>query len=137
MTYSTIVEEKQGSGSLEELILHDEDLLQKLSAQEGPHHSSLMRNIKQARSGTSDRLTQMLREQFQEPSKLMEKNIQSFQQKFELQSQQILDRVGNLVKDQGDRIIRVMEDGPPGPRDRLIDEVSTCSPCSVYMNHSS
>ncbi|PCH37803.1 hypothetical protein WOLCODRAFT_64720 [Wolfiporia cocos MD-104 SS10] len=122
MTYSKIVEEKQGSGSLEELILYDEDLLQKLSAQEGPHHSSLMRNIKQARNGTSDRLIQTLREQFQEPSKLMEKNLQSFQQKFELQSKQILDRVGNLVKDQGDRIIRVLEDGPPGPRDRLIDE---------------
>ena len=55
-----------------------------------------------------------------DPDEAIQKNLDSFNRKFELQKKQIVEEITRALKVEGDRIIKA---GEAGPHDRIVDLV--------------
>ncbi|EED80010.1 predicted protein [Postia placenta Mad-698-R] len=107
------VEQKGGASA----VLHDEAVLHELittEAQSGPAGN----NPKQAAGRIRDSIEEVKR-QLDDPVVVIERNLQSFERKFEMQQRQIMEEMEKVIHRESDRVIESVRSGP---HDKIVDK---------------
>ena len=103
----------------EEAVLENDQAMEQL---EGVESSFSTRPIPKSRRGgdNSFDLASFRQEIEADPNEAIEKNAKSFNQKFDIQTRQIVEGVRRALDRTGDRVIEAVK---AGPHDRIVDRV--------------
>jgi hypothetical protein len=114
-----LVERKGGAKACQE----DDKILQELSGlKSGNSVSTGPQGARKTGAKTTSDLDDIKEDLHLEPAAAVEKNMEVFTRKFELQTEQIKREMELVVKREGDRVISAVT---AGPHDKIIDPVTT------------